>query len=265
MGGEKWSIFTRLAEDGGWVNMAIGYVETIRKPSIAQRIIRKLAGINDNVSGARSGAEARRLIRQQLSPVFLVERRRQDLRREILQYETKKGLMARLQLAVVNAGASMASIVRKLTGGNKIYGLAGVEKKPFQHFQPEAGGRTPGQENRFIGVNSSNVDAVGFDPSPGDSQRGTLYIRFKAKGNQPMLTYGYRDAPRWMYDGLRAASSPGRFVWDFVRSIYDGTRNYWRVNEFAFAGRLWHGPAHERIRSFGDRVERDARRRDTIL
>lgn len=76
----------------------------------------------------------------------------------------------------------------------------------------------------MIAVTSSNVASVGFEEDvPGpfnpDARRagyGTLYITFRNG-----WTYRYREAPRWLYDGLLAAGSKGRYVWTYIRrSLY---------------------------------------------
>lgn len=51
-------------------------------------------------------------------------------------------------------------------------------------------------------VNSSNIEAVGYDP---DS--ATLTMQFK-KGS----VYEYYDVPQYEYDGLMAADSKGEYA-----------------------------------------------------
>lgn len=76
----------------------------------------------------------------------------------------------------------------------------------------------------MIAVTSSNVASVGFEEdvpgpfNPGGKRTGygTLYITFRNG-----WTYKYKDAPRWLYEGLLSAGSKGRYVWTYIRrSLY---------------------------------------------
>lgn len=76
----------------------------------------------------------------------------------------------------------------------------------------------------MIGVSSSNVFSVGYDDPDGDG-RGTLTIQFRRGAR----VYEYYDAPIWLRNGILASRSPGRYVHDFVRQLYDGTSLYRRI------------------------------------
>lgn len=55
----------------------------------------------------------------------------------------------------------------------------------------------------MISVNSSNIEAVGYD-----LESATLTIRFKKGGS----VYEYYDVPQYEYEGLMAADSKGSYA-----------------------------------------------------
>ncbi len=61
-------------------------------------------------------------------------------------------------------------------------------------------------------VQSSNLSAIGYD-----YLRSVLQISFKAKGHNPETVYAYENVPVEIWNGLKAASSKGRFFWDRIR------------------------------------------------
>ena len=64
-------------------------------------------------------------------------------------------------------------------------------------------------------VESSSVDAVGYDPA-----RGTLYVRFLGSGH----AYAYYDVPAPVYKELMASNSKGRFVNLHIKGAYEYRR-----------------------------------------
>ena len=64
-------------------------------------------------------------------------------------------------------------------------------------------------------IESSSVDAVGYDP---DS--GKLYVRFKGSGR----AYVYYGVPASVYDAFLAADSKGRFVNARIKGRYEYRR-----------------------------------------
>ena len=67
---------------------------------------------------------------------------------------------------------------------------------------------------QMISVSSSNLAAVGYDPS--DS---TLVVEFKNG-----TTYKYRQVPQSIFDGLMRASSKGAFFNAKIKDHYRHTR-----------------------------------------
>ncbi len=88
-----------------------------------------------------------------------------------------------------------------------------------KRFDPRVAKQTP-EGQSMIGVSSSNVFSVGFEPDENDPNTGTMFIQFRSG-----WSYKYKDAPRWLYEGLLSATSPGRYVWaNLRRGLYpDGT------------------------------------------
>ena len=64
-------------------------------------------------------------------------------------------------------------------------------------------------------IESSSVDAVGYDP---DS--GKLYVRFVGPGR----AYAYYGVPTSVYDAFMAADSKGRFVNTHIKGRYEYRR-----------------------------------------
>ena len=67
-------------------------------------------------------------------------------------------------------------------------------------------------------VESSNVQAVGFDPDT-DGDTGTLHVRF---GNG--VTYEYAEVPVFLAEEMFESDSIGRFVNLNLRSKYEGKK-----------------------------------------
>ena len=67
---------------------------------------------------------------------------------------------------------------------------------------------------RLLPVESSSIDAVGYDP---DSHR--LYVRFRSG-----RTYVYYDVVKRVFDDLLAADSKGRFLNAEIKGAYDYRR-----------------------------------------
>ena len=61
-------------------------------------------------------------------------------------------------------------------------------------------------------VESSSVDAVGYDPVS-----GKLYVRFVGSGN----AYVYYAVPQSVYDEFMASQSKGRFVNAEIKDAFD--------------------------------------------
>ena len=64
-------------------------------------------------------------------------------------------------------------------------------------------------------VESSSVDAVGYDPTS-----GKLYVRFLGSGH----AYVYYDVPASVYDAFMASASKGRFVNLEIKGAYEYRR-----------------------------------------
>lgn len=77
----------------------------------------------------------------------------------------------------------------------------------------------------MIGVNSTNVFSVAFDPYDDTPNFGDMTIQFRRESS----VYSYSDTPLWLFKGLLSSESPGRYVWAYVRAMYDGTGKYRRV------------------------------------
>ena len=68
---------------------------------------------------------------------------------------------------------------------------------------------------RIQRIQSSSVDAIGYDP-----EGGRLYVRFIGSGH----AYVYRGVPEAVYDSLMRAESKGRFVNDRIKGAYEYRR-----------------------------------------
>ena len=67
---------------------------------------------------------------------------------------------------------------------------------------------------RLLPVESSSIDAVGYDPA---SKR--LYVRFTSGNN-----YVYYEVAKRVFDDLLAADSKGRFLNAEIKGAYDYRR-----------------------------------------
>ena len=65
---------------------------------------------------------------------------------------------------------------------------------------------------RIERIESSSVDAIGYDPAG-----GKLYVRFIGSGR----AYVYRGVPEAVYRSLMRAESKGRFVNQRIKGAYD--------------------------------------------
>ena len=94
-----------------------------------------------------------------------------------------------------------------------------------KRFDPRVATQTP-EGQSMIGVSSSNVFSVGFEPHENDPNTGEMFIQFLSG-----WAYRYDDAPRWLYEGLLSAVSPGKYVWQSIRrGLYpEGTAGYTRI------------------------------------
>lgn len=74
----------------------------------------------------------------------------------------------------------------------------------------------------MIDVESSNINAVGYDP---DSR--TLAIRFwKGRGDSKTIgdTYHYPGVPQDIYDALKDADSVGKYFHRHIRNEFQGEK-----------------------------------------
>jgi hypothetical protein len=114
-----------------------------------------------------------------------------------------------------------STAIGRLLGADPLKkGLAGLKLKP----KPAAGAAEPGyrattpyQRRKMVGVSSSNVAAIGWEPhvqdvAPSRDSLGTLFIAFRNGWE-----YKYADAPYWLFQALLRASSVGRAVWALIR------------------------------------------------
>ena len=68
-------------------------------------------------------------------------------------------------------------------------------------------------------VESSNVQAIGYQASNPETDTGVLHIRFNNG-----VTYKYENIPAFLAEELFAAESVGRFVNMNIRNKYEGTK-----------------------------------------
>ena len=66
-------------------------------------------------------------------------------------------------------------------------------------------------------INSSNIDAVGFEPAA--KGLGALFIRFKSG-----ITYSYDDAPYTYFSALQRVESAGQFFHRHIRGKFHYTK-----------------------------------------
>lgn len=95
--------------------------------------------------------------------------------------------------------------------------LAGLGLVPKKKMPRTGSGNTPYQSRKMIGVSSSNVTSVGWEPNnPTEKTRrntqGMLFIEFR---NGWM--YKYANAPYWLYEAILRSPSKGRAVWALIR------------------------------------------------
>lgn len=67
---------------------------------------------------------------------------------------------------------------------------------------------------RLLPVESSSLDAVGYDPA-----RKRLYVRFRSG-----YTYAYDEVAKSVFDDLLTADSKGRFLNQEIKGAYDYRR-----------------------------------------
>ncbi len=93
----------------------------------------------------------------------------------------------------------------------------------------------------WLTVGSSNVEAWRWLPDEDNINFGTLEVEFKDGSIYQYYNVEYQTA-RDFYD-VSSGGSPGRFVWNRLRDVYD----YARVN----------GPSHQRTKPNVIRIRRD--------
>ena len=59
-------------------------------------------------------------------------------------------------------------------------------------------------------VSSANISEIGYDTG-----ERILYVKFRSGGE-----YRYHEVPQSVYDGLRAASSAGKYLFNNVSGVY---------------------------------------------
>lgn len=69
---------------------------------------------------------------------------------------------------------------------------------------------------QFIPVESSNINAIGFDPHKDDETLGVLSVRFKSGAE-----FQYFDVPAEKFDNFLDAESKGKFYIANVKGAYD--------------------------------------------
>lgn len=161
-----------------------------------------------------------------------------QLREGIAARLTQKSSWLRRQLSsgVIRGAKAIESVldiaksaIDKLVGADVLKKrLAGIDlndKEATSRAERGYRSTTPYQSRRMVGVSSSNVASVGWEPHtqnepPTQNTLGTLFIAFRNGWE-----YKYRDAPYWLFEALLRASSPGRAVWALIRrGLYpDGT------------------------------------------
>jgi KTSC domain len=77
-----------------------------------------------------------------------------------------------------------------------------------------AGGGFDDVDDPMDSVNSSNISTIDYDS---DSESLTITFRSGA-------SYLYRGVPPEVYEGLKYASSPGRYFQTAIKSAYSGIR-----------------------------------------
>lgn len=158
----------------------------------------------------------------------LAARQQREARAEIRESLSKNaGVFTRFKASFGNffgkAATKLGDATAKLLGADKPLWndpVKSLRTRPAPEMVRET---AKGADMR--GVNSTNVFSVGFDPDEDDPKFGTMTIQFRRESR----VYEYERAPRWLYAGLLSSESPGRYVWAFVRAMYDGTSFYRRV------------------------------------
>lgn len=64
-------------------------------------------------------------------------------------------------------------------------------------------------------IESSNIEAIGWEETNAEEQTGTLRVAFKA-GKQ----YDYADVPAEVYEEMRLLPSAGRYLRSVVAGLY---------------------------------------------
>jgi hypothetical protein len=122
------------------------------------------------------------------------------------------------------AATKLGDVTAKLLGADKPLWddpVKKLRKRPAPEMVKET---SKGAD--MLGVNSTNVFSVGFDEYDEDPKFGEMTIQFRRESR----VYAYDDCPAWLYRGLLSTESPGRYVWAYVRAMYDGTGKYRRVS-----------------------------------
>lgn len=153
-----------------------------------------------------------------------------QLREGIAARLTQKSSWLRRQLSsgVIRGAKAIESVldiaksaIDKLVGADTLKKrLAGIDlndKEATSRADRGYRATTPYQSRRMVGVSSSNVASVGWEPHtqnepPTQNTLGTLFIAFRNGWE-----YKYKDAPYWLFEALLRASSPGQTVWALIR------------------------------------------------
>jgi len=128
-----------------------------------------------------------------------------------------RGIAKRIGITAATAIARAKEVLVGVTA-RVIRGIAGGQlfdtpiRETRKRFDPRIMKESPETGRDMFGVSSSNVFSVGFEESEDNPNIGTMYIQFRSG-----WAYKYKDAPRWLYEGLLSAVSPGRYVWDNIR------------------------------------------------
>ena len=169
-------------------------------------------------------------------------RRRADIQAKL---QGQLGLIRKALLATGDKALGAAqgiadltkSIIGRLTGDtlkNKLAGFGLLPKGDIPTDEvtlPDSMRSTPTQGQKMVGVSSSNVKSIGWEPhdqqaNVTDNNLGTLYIEFMNGWR-----YKYRDAPHWLYEALLRAPSKGKAVWALIRrGLYPDGVPYGSVN-----------------------------------
>lgn len=166
---------------------------------------------------------------QSLKSKRIIEQERRQIREQL------KGEVSTLKRAARKLTGGLRTLFPRITGLLGAIGARAAGRGDQALFTtPVSDLRTRPQKQvvqetergaKMIGVSSSNVYSVGYDPDPDNPGYGILTIQFRSESR----VYEYLQAPEWLYEGLLRARSPGRYVHDYVRQLYDHTAGYRRV------------------------------------